>query len=96
MLSAPDADEYTADAYNNNLSVRVCLERRNSQFTGTVKKRAQDASGYLIGVANNNPLLDTREYEVDVLFATVIAELIYAAVDEKRHVFVLLKEILDD
>jgi len=102
MLSAPEADEYTADAYDNYLSARVRLERGNSQFTGTVKKRAQDASANPIGVANNNPLLDTREYgvefpdgSVDVLSANVIAESIYASVDEKGHQFVLLKEILD-
>ena len=49
----------------------------------TVKKRALDVDGIPIGKANKNPVLDTREYEVEyddgtkeILSANVLAECI--------------------
>ena len=56
-----------------------------------VKKRLRDANGIPIGVANDNPLLDTRIYEVEYLdgykaslSANEIAQNLFAQVHYKR------------
>lgn len=69
-----------------------------------VKRRALDEEGIPIGVpsATNNPLTDTRAYEVEfidgrieVLTANVIAENLLAQVDEEGHRTLLLEQIED-
>ena len=54
-----------------------------------------------IGTANNNPILDTRQYSVEYLdgheeamYANLIAEHMYTQVDEYGHRFLLLDEII--
>jgi hypothetical protein len=56
----------------------------------------------LVGLANRNPLLDTRIYEVEFpdghsqeFAANVIAESLYSQVDEEGREFALLDEILE-
>ena len=67
-----------------------------------VKRRVIDADGTPVGVPNNNPLLDSRQYEVEfadgrseTLTANVIAENILAQVDEHGHRHMLIEEIED-
>jgi hypothetical protein len=57
-----------------------------------VKQQKRDSSGNPVGVSNANPLLDTREYEVefpdgaiDVLTANTIAESLYSQVDQEGN-----------
>ena len=68
----------------------------------TVKKRAVDVEGRPIGKPNDNPLLDSRRYEVEyddgtyeILSANTIAENLIAQVDEEGHCQLLLDEIID-
>ena len=68
----------------------------------TVVRRATDHDGNILGRSHRNPLLDTRQYEVefadgtrDKYFANTIAENIYAQVDDEGHHHLLLKEIID-
>ena len=63
---------------------------------GKVIYRKRDAEGNLIGRANNNPILDTRQYqvqfadgEVTELTANVIAEAMFAECDEDGNEYVL-------
>ena len=67
-----------------------------------VKSRAVDVDGNPMGIGNNNPLLDTRVYEVEFvdgttekLTANIIAENLLAQVDEEGHRQLLLDEIID-
>ena len=55
-----------------------------------------------MGVANNNPILDTRQYEVEfldgqveILTANLIAENIIAQADNEGHYHLALDEIED-
>ena len=67
-----------------------------------VTKRLRDANGIPIGTAHDNPILDTRLYEVEFmdgekssLSANYIAETLFTQIDDdgNRHVF--LNEIID-
>ena len=67
-----------------------------------VKRRAVDDDNRPIGRPSNNPLLDSRQYEVeyidgttDVLTANIIAENLLAQVDDKGHRHLMIDEIED-
>ena len=67
-----------------------------------VKKILKDSNGRPIGVANYNPILDLRMYEVeyrDVYIAAmadnVITDNLYAQVDQEGKRFVLIEYIID-
>ena len=62
----------------------------------------KDANGIPIGTAHDNPLLDTRMYEVEyvdgkkvALSANHIAENLFAQVDDEGNRHVLMHEIID-
>eukprot|EP00546_Thalassionema_frauenfeldii_P011116 CAMPEP_0178911100 /NCGR_PEP_ID=MMETSP0786-20121207/9490_1 /TAXON_ID=186022 /ORGANISM="Thalassionema frauenfeldii, Strain CCMP 1798" /LENGTH=89 /DNA_ID=CAMNT_0020583475 /DNA_START=46 /DNA_END=312 /DNA_ORIENTATION=+ len=66
-----------------------------------VTKRLRDHRGNPIGTAHDNPILDTRMYEVEffdgskqALSANVIAENLFASVDEEGHRHLLLDSIV--
>ena len=67
-----------------------------------VKRRAMDENGKPIGRPNHNPLLDSRQYEVEysdgiieVLAANIIAENLLAQVDDQGHRHLMIDEIED-
>ena len=67
-----------------------------------VKRRKTNENGNLIGTAPDNPLTDTRVYEVEYLDGTieslaanVIAENLLSQVDEEGHRQLLMQEIID-
>ena len=67
-----------------------------------VVKRLRDKNGIPIGTANDNPILDTRIYEVEyldghrtALAANAIAENMFAQVDDDGHWTMLLQAIVD-
>jgi hypothetical protein len=67
-----------------------------------VIKRTGGLDGKPIGRARANPLLDTREYEIEFTNgmherdqANIIAENMYAQVDSKGNQFLLSQEITD-
>jgi hypothetical protein len=67
-----------------------------------VKRRAVDVEGRPIGPPSTNPLLDSRQYEiefmngeVEILTANIIAENLLAQVDEEGHRKMLIEEIED-
>jgi hypothetical protein len=99
----PEADEYySPEAFDQYLSVNVLLDRGGDTMLGTVKQRKRDSDGNPVGRSNTNPLLDTREYEVefpdgsiDVLTANAIAESLYSQVDEEGRSYAVLSTIVD-
>ncbi len=69
---------------------------------GRVTSWKRDKDGNPIGLANANPILDTREYtftfndgDETVLNANLIAEATYAQCDPDRNQYVLLDYIID-
>jgi hypothetical protein len=90
----PEADDtFDPDSYDSYLGMELALDRdgQEPQFA-RVSKRLKDNSGAPIGQANNNPILDTRLYEVEyhdghraAMSANTIAENLFAQVDQDGH-----------
>ena len=84
-----DDDQFTSDSYDNYINMELELDRGGEQPEYTrVKKRLNDNQGRPIGIASDNPILDTRMYEVDyqysyttALAANLIAGNLFAQVD---------------
>jgi hypothetical protein len=92
----------TPEALDNYLGDQVTLPIGGEQKTGTVKRRARDHRGNLVGTQNSNPILDTRTYEV--MFqdgmsaeysANIIAENMFAQCDAESNQHVLFDSIID-
>ena len=69
---------------------------------GPVTNRSRGHDGKPIGVAHNNPLFDTREYDVEFTdgsienyAANIIAENTFAQVDNEGREHLIMKEIVD-
>ena len=92
-----EADElFTPDTYDQYLQMELALPQSE------VTKRLKDANGIPIETAGQNPLLDTRMYEVEFadgekasLVANYIVENLFAQVDDEGNRQVLLNEIID-
>ena len=101
----PQADDDTSpeildDTYVN---MELALARGDDgpQFA-RVTKRLRDAHGRPIGTANDNPILDTRLFEVEYLdghkaslSANTIAENLFSQIDDEGNRFVLMESIND-
>jgi hypothetical protein len=104
----PDVDDsFTPDVFDDTyLNMEIALPRGagvqdDVQFA-RVTKRLRDKDGRPIGTANDNPLLDTREYEVEFLdghsesiSANLIAQHMFSQVDEEGHRHLLLADVID-
>ena len=100
-----DADDtFTPDTYDTYLQMELALPQGDSlePRLARVTKRMKDANGIPIGTAHDNPLLDTRMYEVEyvdgekaALSANHIAENLFAQVDDEGNRHVLMHEIID-
>jgi hypothetical protein len=98
----PDADDWEPEAYDNYISAEVRLPKDGQEILGTVTARKRDHEGNPVGRSNNNPILDTRIYQVTFpdgdsaeYSANVIAEWLYSQVDDKGCQYLMLKEIID-
>jgi hypothetical protein len=67
-----------------------------------VKRRRLDDNGNPMGQSNNNPILDSRVYDIEFLDGTIktvtantIAENILSQVDAEGHRMLMLDEIID-
>jgi hypothetical protein len=96
---SPDTTPEDFDAY---IGAEVNLSHHGASQRGKVKRRARDESGNVYGTQNNNPILDTRMYEVEFLdgqikeyAANVIAENLYASSDPYGNLVVLMDAIVD-
>ena len=97
-------DNIEIDVKDNYLNIEIGLPRGDdgTLHHATVKRRKVDDEGEPLGTPHNNPILDSRQYEVEfmdgtveVLTANVIAENLLAQVDEEGHRQLLLDEIID-
>ena len=100
--TALEADEHTPDTYDEFLTAEVLLPRGGEQYMGTVRRRVKDDDGRPVGKRASNPILDSREYEVefpdgstDTYAANLIYENLFSQVDEEGHQYQVMDEILD-
>jgi len=94
--------EITPILGDNYLSAEIMLPRGGTMIRGRVSEQKRDQHGNPIGLANPNPILDTRSYIVNFddgdqtdLTANMIAESLYSQCDPDGHEYVLLDEIVD-
>ena len=98
-----DDDQFTPDSYDNYINTELSLERGGEQPKyARVKKWLKENQGRPIGIILHNTILDIRMYEVEyqdghtvALAANLIAENIFAQVDEEGNRSVLFGEIVD-
>ena len=99
-----DTDEtFTPDVYNTYQNMELAIPQGDSlePRLARVTKQLKDVNGLPIGLANENPILDTRMYEVEYLdgewmslAANNIAENLFAQIDDDRNHQVLMDEII--
>jgi hypothetical protein len=89
-LISPDLTdvEVTPEYGDNLLNAEILLPRGGVMTKGCVSARKRDSAGILTGLADPNPILDTRFYIVDFadgdqaeLSANLIAESLYSQCD---------------
>ena len=100
----PEADDHTPEVLDDtyvNMEIALPREEGGPQYA-KVTKRLRDANGIPIGTSNDNPILDTRLYEVEYLdgfrtslTANAIAENLFSQIDDEGNRFVLLDSIMD-
>lgn len=97
----PEADGYTPESMDEYMTAEVMLPRGGESVRAKVIGRKHDRDGRPVGVRNANPILDTREYEVefqdgstDIYAANLIAENMYAQVDSEGYEQLLMSEIV--
>jgi hypothetical protein len=96
----PEIADFTPEAYDKFISAEVMLRQGDIMVPAHVVGRKHDAKGNPVGIANNNPLLDTRVYEVEFpdghteeYAANMITESIYAEVDPEGNQYLIIDEI---
>jgi hypothetical protein len=100
-----DPDQPMIEGSNDNyVGVDIMLPRGGEMARGRVVRRKRDREGNTIGRQHNNPILDTRLYEVawdeegddtTEMTANVIAESMYAQCDKDGNQYVLLDTFVD-
>ena len=98
----PDIDDVTSEEGDHYIGAEVNLPVGCNLRTGTVKQQARDEAGELQGIWNQNPILDTRTYQVEFpegqlgeYSANVIEEMIYAQCDGMGNQQLLMDAIVD-
>jgi hypothetical protein len=102
-LMPPEADEhYSPKAYDQYLTASVLMDRGGETMLRTVKNRKRDSEGNPVGCSNMNPILDTREYEIefpdgsiDALTANSIAECSCSQINKEGRSYSILSKIMD-
>jgi hypothetical protein len=101
MPEAEDED-VTPEAGDEYVGAQVQLPHGNAVSSGRVRGRKRNADGSLTGVKHQNPIMDTRQYEVvfpdgtiSEYGANVIAESMYAQCDLDGNERLLFDSIID-
>ena len=98
----PEADDYTPEVFDEYLMAEVLLPNMGTIAKAKVTGRKRDVDGNPIGKRHSNPMLDTREYEVEFLdghkeslTANLIAQHLFSQIDEEGKRHILLDDIVD-
>ena len=101
VVPMDDKEPVHEDSYIN-MEIGLPRGDDDSLMHAIVKKQKVDNEGNAVGIASNNPLTDTRAYEIEfidgtteVITANIIAENLLAQVDEEGHRQMMLDEIID-
>jgi len=106
VLTFADTSVETLDAEAMTLEDKYLLAEVNLPHGGDCKRakvlrRVKDEAGNLVGISNNNPILDSRQYEVqfpdgsmEAISANLIAENLMSQVDEEGRSYAILSEIV--
>jgi hypothetical protein len=99
---ADDEEAFTPEEADNFVNAEVALMHHGKRTTGKVRNRKRQADGSLVGLANHNPILDTRTYDVQFpdgevaeYAANIIAENVWAQCDPDGRQRVLMEAIID-
>ncbi len=94
--------EITPEMGDNYLTAELMLPRGGTMAKGCVSACKRDRNGNPAGLANSNPILDTRSYIITFddgdqtkLTANLIAESLFSQCDPNGNKYVLLDEIVD-
>jgi hypothetical protein len=94
--------EVTPEMGDNYLNAEISVMRGGTLVKGRVTSRKRDEDGNPIGLANANPILDTREYtftfdngDETVLNANLIAKAMYVQCNPDGNQYILLDSIID-
>ena len=89
------------EEYDEYPTTEVLLPQGGENKKAIVKKCRRDPDGLPMGVRNNNPLIDSREYEVefpvgatDTFTANLIAKNMMPQVDAEGHSYSILSAIV--
>ena len=98
----PDIDDVTPEDEDYYIGAEVNLPFKGTMRAGKVKRRARDNEGELTGTSNSNPILDTRQYQVEFpdgdvaeYSANLIAENMFAQCDPEGNQHLLMDAIVD-
>ena len=102
-LPISQEDDHTLEALDKYIGANIVVPGKDGQeVLATVKGRKRDSNGRLIGSSNNNPILDTRIFEVEFpdghledYSTNKIAESLYSQVDEEGNSTAIFHEICD-
>ena len=89
--------------FDNYVNMEIAIDQHDDRPEfARVTKRLKDKDGLPIGKASENPILDTRMYEVEyvdgyktAMAANAIASNLFAQVDQDGQRFVLFDKIID-
>lgn len=101
LMHAQD-DMNEEHGHYTDMRITMKRSRDGKPLAARVKEQAKDDEGRPIGVPNNNPMLDSRQYvveyidgETEVVTANIIAENILSQVDDIGHGRRQLDDIID-
>ena len=97
-----DTEVPTLESGDIYVYTSIMLPRGNNFARGRVIFRKRGADGNPTGRANANPILDTREYQVDFgdvevseLTENVIVGSIYASRDKEGNEYIMMESLVD-
>eukprot|EP00536_Pseudo-nitzschia_multiseries_P014206 jgi/Psemu1/37875/gm1.37875_g len=101
-MAEPEASVEDIDEFDEYLGNEVIIERNDERLRCIVKDRVRDLQNQPIGVRNENPILDTRLYKlqlpdgtIEEYTANIVAESLYSSVDNDGRMFTLLDDLID-
>jgi hypothetical protein len=96
----PDSGDFDPEILDQYIAAQV--PQGDKYVLGTVVARKRDAHGNPIGKASDNPIFDTRVYQVsfpngntEEYSANIIAENLFSQMDQEGNQYLLIQEIID-